>query len=79
MNLAQLQAELLGELATVLGHDIGLDDELLVDGGLDSFGIMQMVTYLEERYGMTIPDDNLTTAEIEVFDAKPETFEHSQP
>jgi acyl carrier protein len=61
MNLAQLQAELLGELATVLGHDIGLDDELLVDAGLDSFGIMQLVTCLEERYEIRIPDENLTT------------------
>ena len=62
MNLVQLQAELLGELATVLGHDIGLDDELLVDGGLDSFGIMQLVTCLEERYGIRIPDENLATS-----------------
>jgi acyl carrier protein len=62
MNLLQLQAELLGELATVLGHDIGLDDELLVDGGLDSFGIMQLVTCLEERYEIRIPDENLAAS-----------------
>ena len=59
MNLVQLQEELLGELTTVLGHDVGLDDELLVDGGLDSFSVMQMVAYLEESYGIRIPEENL--------------------
>jgi acyl carrier protein len=62
MNLLPLQEELLGELATVVGHDVGLDDELLVEGGLDSFGIMQIVTYLEERYSIRIPDENLATS-----------------
>jgi acyl carrier protein len=61
MNLVKLQEELLGQLTTVLGHEIGLDGELLVEGGLDSFGIMQMVTYLEESYGMVVPDENLAT------------------
>ena len=51
MNLVKLQEELLGQLTTVLGHEIGLD----------SFGIMQMVTYLEESYGMVVPDENLAT------------------
>ena len=62
MNLLHMQEELLGELAAVLGYDVGLDDALLVEGGLDSFGILQMVTYLEERYGIRIPDENLATA-----------------
>jgi acyl carrier protein len=61
MNFIQLQEGLIGELTTVLGHDVGLDDELLADGGLDSFSILQMVAYLEDSYGFLIPNENLAT------------------
>ena len=62
MRLLQLQEELLDELATVLGRDVGLHDELLGNGGFDSFSIMQLVTSLEERYGIRIPDEHLAAS-----------------
>jgi len=37
-----------------------IDDDLLDSGILDSMGIMQLVTYLEKAYGISIP-----TGEIE--------------
>ena len=62
MNLTELQEDVIGELTIVMGYDIGLDDELLFEGGLDSFGILQMVAYLEDSYGFIIPNENLATA-----------------
>ncbi len=39
----------------------GQDDvQLLEDGLLDSLGILDVVTYLEEEFGITISDEELT-------------------
>jgi acyl carrier protein len=52
------------EIAGYIRRDI-LDDEdssalppdvSLMDGLLDSFGLLQLITFLEERYGVTIPN-----------------------
>jgi len=61
MNRQQLQDDLVGELAGILRLDIGVDDDLLFEGGLDSFGIMQMVAYLEETFQFRVPDEQLVT------------------
>jgi len=47
--------DLIGELKLILGYDVGLDDKLLVEGGLDSFGIMQVIAYLEMRHKVLVP------------------------
>lgn len=62
MSLEELQRELLVELSSMLAGDVALDDDLLVDGGLDSFGIMQVVAYLEDTYNLRVPDETLATA-----------------
>ena len=62
MNREQLQANLVGELSSILGQDIGPDDDLLFEGGLDSFGIMQMVAYLEDTYRFRVPDEHIAMA-----------------
>ncbi len=36
------------------------DDQLLENGLLDSLGILDVVTYLEEEFGISISDDELT-------------------
>ena len=57
MNRQQLEGDLVCELASILGQGIGPDDDLLFEGGLDSFGIMQVVAYLEETYRIRVPED----------------------
>ncbi len=36
----------------------GEDDDLL-EAGLDSMGIMRLVMFIEEAFGVTLPDDEL--------------------
>lgn len=36
------------------------DDDLLATGLVDSHGVMELVAFLEERYGISIADDDLT-------------------
>jgi acyl carrier protein len=36
------------------------DDDLLATGLVDSHGVMELVGFLEERYGIFIADDDLT-------------------
>lgn len=36
--------------------DLGVDDSLLERGLLDSLAILKTVTFLEESFGITIPD-----------------------
>jgi acyl carrier protein len=62
VNREQLLPELLDELAGMLGQDVGVDEDLLFEGGLDSFGIMQVVAFLEDTYSIRVPDDKLATA-----------------
>jgi acyl carrier protein len=45
------------ELAIVLDSPVGVDTDLLRDAGLDSFGTMQIIVFLEEEYGIQVLDD----------------------
>ncbi len=36
------------------------DEQLLENGLLDSLGILDVVTYLEEEFGISVSDDELT-------------------
>jgi acyl carrier protein len=38
---------------------IGPDDSLLESGTIDSVGVMQLVAFLEQTYGITVQDDDL--------------------
>jgi acyl carrier protein len=52
---------------------IAPDEDLLATGIVDSHGIMQLVAFLKERYGVTVADEELkpenfqTLARIEAF------------
>jgi acyl carrier protein len=46
-----------------LGRDsraVGPDDDLLAKGLVDSHGVMELVGFLEERYGISVDDEDLT-------------------
>ena len=62
MSTDRLIEELVDELSSILGQEVSIDEDLLFEGGLDSFGIMQVVAYLEDTYSIRVPDDKLATA-----------------
>jgi len=35
---------------------LGLDDPLLENGIINSFGIVELVTFIEKEFGVTVPD-----------------------
>ncbi|MEO0422002.1 MAG: acyl carrier protein [Pseudomonadota bacterium] len=39
---------------------IGGDDELLVDGYLDSLGVMRLVTFIDSELGLAVPPQDIT-------------------
>ena len=39
--------------------DLGVDDSLLAKGLLDSLSILKTVTFCEEQFGITIPDEDV--------------------
>jgi acyl carrier protein len=56
----QVRDFILSELA--VGRDIappGADDDLLATGVIDSHGVMELVQFLEDRYGVAIGDEEL--------------------
>ena len=51
-----VQTELLGDAT----RRVEIDDELLMDGVLDSLGVMRLVSYLEAKTGSAIPAEDVT-------------------
>jgi acyl carrier protein len=51
----------------LLGDDDGFrDTDSLIDGGIvDSTGVMEIVAFLEETYGITIDDDELVADNLD--------------
>lgn len=39
---------------------VGGDDELLVEGYIDSLGVMRLVSFIEERFGIAVPPQDIT-------------------
>lgn len=57
----ELESFILAELTQGRGVDaIRPDDDLLALGIVDSHGIMELVSFMEERYGVSVSDDDLT-------------------
>jgi acyl carrier protein len=41
-------------------RELGADDRLLDDGIVDSMGAVELVSFLEERFAIAVPDDEIT-------------------
>ncbi|MBT8103721.1 MAG: acyl carrier protein [Gammaproteobacteria bacterium] len=58
------QLLILDYIRTEILHDagcsIGVDDELLLDGVLDSLAVMRLVAFLEANTGTAIPPEDVT-------------------
>jgi acyl carrier protein len=66
----ELEAFIVEEVALGRGlATIAPDDDLLSGGILDSLGVTQLVTFLEDRFGIRITDDELTPANFRTLAA----------
>lgn len=48
--------ELMGDTADA----VGLDDEVVLDGTIDSLGVTRLIAFLEREYDITIPPTDVT-------------------
>jgi len=46
------------------GQEIPLDQSLLEAGILDSFGIVDMITFVESEFDVDIPDEDMTKEKL---------------
>jgi acyl carrier protein len=65
----ETQARILKVLQKVTGKEIapGPDESLFVSGLLDSFALTDFVTGLEEEFGVTIPDSDLSARKFDTI------------
>jgi acyl carrier protein len=54
----EIQEYVVNELLS--GAEIGEHDDLLLSGLVDSLGVMRLVAHIEQRYGITVPPQDLT-------------------
>lgn len=40
------------------GADLGVDESLTESGVLDSMGVLELITFIEERFGFSVPDED---------------------
>lgn len=60
----QLDEQLTEELGIILGKPVSLGDNL-EKAGLDSFATMQVIAYLEDSFGIEVPEENLSNANFD--------------
>jgi acyl carrier protein len=57
---AEVEKFIVEEIALGTGVDsVGHDDDLLAQDVIDSLGIVELVAFLESRYGIKVGDDDL--------------------
>jgi acyl carrier protein len=72
----EVEAFILDEIAVGRGTSIDQEEDLLASGTIDSFGVTQLVAFLEDRYGIHVSDEELkplnfqSLARIEAFVAR---------
>lgn len=54
-----VQAQLQRFMRERLSVEVGADDMLLDRGILDSMGLMEIIMFIEEEIGVTVPDEEL--------------------
>jgi len=45
------------------------DDDNLIEAGLDSMGIMRLVMFIEDKFGVTLPDAEIDPDNLHSFNA----------
>jgi acyl carrier protein len=71
MNIHPVTARIRGFLTehfpSARQHVLGEDDHLLANGILDSLGVLDLVGYLEQEFGISISDDDLLPEHFETL------------
>ena len=57
------------ELIFVTDPEQFSDDEDLLNAGLDSMGIMRLIMFIENEYGITLPDTEIEPENVQSFNA----------
>lgn len=58
MEMQPLQTALAAEIELIIGLRPAVDDDLF-EAGLDSFGLLQLVSFIEDELGTPVPDERL--------------------
>jgi len=56
---AALKHFILGQFPALQGQHLQADDSLLDLGVIDSLGVLDIVTFMEQRYGLTLGDEDM--------------------
>ena len=59
MELKEQLRERIAEMLELETDELGFDDLLVADHGMDSFAAMQLVVTLESEYDIKIPDERI--------------------
>jgi len=65
-----IQDDLLGGM-----HEVGFEDELLIDGLVDSVGMMRMMAHLDAEWDIQVPADELVIENFGNINAMAEYLE----
>jgi len=70
--MADVRARLRAFLGELLGLGKGggvSDSEDLLSGGLDSMGILRLTVFVEEQFGVRVPDETVVPENVRTLDA----------
>lgn len=56
--------------------ELGADDSLMGNGVVDSMGVMEMIAFLEEEFGVVVDDTDVTEANLGTLNAIARYVEH---
>jgi len=57
------------ELIFVANPEQFKDEDDLLEAGLDSMGIMRLIMFIEDTYGITLPDTEIEPDNVQSFNA----------
>ncbi len=64
-----LQAFMLEQFPAARGQSFRDDTSLLEQGIVDSMGVLEIVTFLEQRFGLQLNDEDLVSESFDSIDA----------
>jgi len=65
----KLRAFIFEELIFVANPEQFSDDDDLLEAGLDSMGIMRLIMFIEDNYGVTLPDTEIEPDNVQTINA----------